>query len=372
MALPTPDRQNESMQISSEQLVQLGTIGWCAETPLPTDVVGNLVRVIAQHRNGYRVHNGHEEFSAQPAPRFLKRDADPQMRPTVGDFVLLAATGAPLIETVLPRRSLLTRGAAGERYQRQSIAANVDSVIVLMGLDGDFNPRRIERYLLLIEGSGAAPVIVLSKRDLLSVEDCAAAIAAVHEVVPQQTSVYAINTKDSTSVALLLPFLGPGASVVLVGSSGAGKSTLTNTLLGQQRQATGVVREHDSRGRHTTTYRALIQLPSGGCLIDTPGMRELKLTGEENLAAASFADIEILAQSCRFNDCVHAAEPGCALVAALAAGKLDPARWDSYLKLRNELDAATDSLEAQLKRKAEGRVAGKALNKRLAEKYGHR
>lgn len=358
------------MQISSEQLAQLGAIGWRAETLLPADADGKLVRVIAQHRNGYRVHDGMEEFGAQPAPRFLKRDADPQIRPAVGDFVLLAPVGAPLIETVLPRRSLLTRAAAGERYQRQSIAANVDSVIVLMGLDGDFNPRRIERYLLLIEGSGALPVIVLSKQDMLSADNCAAAIAAMHEVVPAQTPVFAINAKDAESVAVLLPFLGAGASVVLVGSSGAGKSTLTNTLIGHQRQATGEVREHDSRGRHTTTHRALIQLPSGGCLIDTPGMRELKLTGDEDLAAASFADIDALAQTCRFSDCAHAAEPGCAILAALASGELDQGRWDSYIKLRDERDAASDSLEAQLKRKAEGRVPGKALNKRTAEKYG--
>jgi ribosome biogenesis GTPase len=159
---------------------------------------------------------------------------------------------------------------------------------------------------------------------------------------------------------------------VLVGSSGAGKSTLTNTLLGVERQATATVRDNDSRGRHTTTHRALIQLPSGACLIDTPGMRELKLTGDEDLGAATFADIEALAIDCRFGDCTHGNEPGCAVRAALESGALDADRWQAYLKLRGELVVASDALEAQLKRKAHARVANKALGKRLVDKYGHR
>jgi ribosome biogenesis GTPase len=183
---------------------------------------------------------------------------------------------------------------------------------------------------------------------------------------------HAINAKDPASVAPLLAHLQAGDTAVLVGSSGAGKSTLTNTLLGVERQATNVVRDHDSRGRHTTTHRALIQLPSGGCLIDTPGMREIKLTGDETLSGASFADIEELALQCRFGDCTHGNEPGCAVRAALESGALDAERWQAYLKLRDELSAASDALEAQLKRKAHARVANKALGKRLVDKYGRR
>ncbi len=358
------------MQLT-QQMRLLSTIGWRGDAPpMPEGTVGlRLLRVVAQHRNGYRVHDGATEFPAQPAPRFLRRGADPVERPAVGDFVLVEPTSPLLIRDVLPRRSELSRAAAGERYQRQVIATNIDWVIVLMGLDGDFNPRRIERYLALIQGSGAQPVIALTKRDKVDDDTFSAAAASVRELLPGQVELHGINAKDSTSIAPLLAHLQHGDTAVLVGSSGAGKSTLTNTLLGVQRQATNTVRDNDSRGRHTTTHRALIALPSGGCLIDTPGMRELKLTGDEELGQASFADIETLALQCRFGDCAHGNEPGCAVRAALDSGALDAARWANFLKMRDELSATNDTLEAQLKRKGQARVANKALNKRLVEKY---
>jgi ribosome biogenesis GTPase len=355
---------------STAEFARLNAIGWRGDA---ADVPAGkrLARVIAQHRNGYRVHDGSTEFAAQPAPRFLRRDVDPAQRPAVGDFVVLAAAAPPTIEEILPRRSLLERAAAGERHRRQVIAANVDTVFVLMGLDGDFNPRRIERYLVLIEGSGAQPVIVLTKIDKVENAASAAMRAELHAAIPQAETL-AINAKDAASVAPLLKYLQTGDTAVLVGSSGAGKSTLTNTLLGAERHATAAVRGHDSRGRHTTTHRALVQLPSGGCLIDTPGMREIKFTGDEEIGAANFADIESLALDCRFGNCGHGNEPGCAVRVALESGELDPSRWQAWLKLRDELTAAGDALEAQLKRKSAARVANKALGKRLAEKYGRR
>jgi len=361
------------MQLTEEMRL-LSTIGWRGEAPpMPEGTVGlRLLRVVAQHRNGYRVHDGAAEFPAQPAPRFLRRGGDPSERPAVGDFVLVEPTAPLLIRDVLPRRSELSRAAAGERYQRQVIATNIDWVIVLMGMDGDFNPRRIERYLALIQGSGAQPVIVLTKRDKVDDDIFSAAAASVRELLPAQVELHGVNAKDSASVAPLLSHLQHGDTAVLVGSSGAGKSTLTNTLLGVQRQATNTVRDNDSRGRHTTTHRALIALPSGGCLIDTPGMRELKLTGDEELGQAGFADIETLALQCRFGDCAHGNEPGCAVRAALDSGTLDAARWANFLKMRDELSATNDTLEAQLRRKGQARVANKALNKRLNEKYGGR
>jgi ribosome biogenesis GTPase len=359
------------MQLTDEQRQALSTIGWrgdLAPAAVAADGV-SLVRVVAQHRNGYRVHDGAAELPAQPAPRFLRRGADPTERPAVGDFVLVEPGNPLLIREVLPRRSELSRAAAGERYQRQVIATNIDWVIVLMGLDGDFNPRRIERYLALIQGSGAQPVIVLTKRDKVDDETFATAAESVRELLPGTVELQGINAKDPASIAPLLAHLRHGDTAVLVGSSGAGKSTLTNTLLGIERQATNSVRGNDSRGRHTTTHRALIPLPSGGCLIDTPGMRELKLTGDEELAESSFGDIEALALECRFGDCVHGSEPGCAVRAALDSGALDAARWANFQKLRAELAATNDTLEAQLRRKTQARVANKALNKRLHEKY---
>jgi len=348
----------------------LTRIGWRGN--LPADSKGHagttIARVIAQHRAGYELHDGLHAFNAQPAPRFLKPGIDPGMRPAVGDFVRITSARPPLIEQVLPRRSELARAAAGERHQRQLIATNIDTVMVISGLDGDFNPARIDRYLMLVEGSGARAVVILTKAD--TADNIEEAIAEMRKRVPAQTGIHAINAKSAESIAPLLHYFGPGTSTVLVGSSGVGKSTLTNTLLGESRQATNAVRETDSRGRHTTTYRALIQLPHGGCLIDTPGMREIKLTGEESLAGEQFGDIEELAQDCRFGDCSHLSEPACAVRAALEDGRLDSARWQNYLKLRDELAAAADSLEAQMRRKSESRVLTKALGRRLDEKYG--
>ncbi len=349
---------------------QLALVGWRGALPpsAPDASDSRIARVIAQHRAGYELHDGEHAFNAQPAPRFLKPGIDPTLRPAVGDFVRITSSKPPLIEEVLPRRSVLARAAAGERHQRQLIATNIDTVMVITGLDGDFNPARVERYLMLVEGSGAKAVVVLTKAD--TAQDIEASIAEMRRHVSNNTEIHAINAKSRESVATLLGYFGPGSSTVLVGSSGVGKSTLTNSLLGETRQATAAVRETDSRGRHTTTYRALIQLPSGGCLIDTPGMREIKLTGEETLDGDQFGDIDELAQSCRFGDCSHLSEPGCAVRSALDDGRLDGDRWHNYLKLRGELAAAAESLEAQLRRKSETRVLTKALGKRLDEKYG--
>jgi len=352
--------------LNPETLARLARIGWSDAVVLPPDAPADHLpaRVIIQHRNGYVVHDGEKEFTVQPAPRFLKRNLDPVERPAVGDFVLLKPGKPAQIETVLPRHATLSRAAAGERYQRQLIATNVDSVLVLMGLDGDFNPRRLERYLALIQASGAICVVVLTKAD--QHDDLETLMADVADVLPPDIIVHPVNAKDPQSLAVLHPYLVAGLTAVVVGSSGVGKSTLTNTLLGEQRQATKAVRQNDSRGRHTTTFRALIALPQGGCLIDTPGMRELKLTGEEDLEAGQFADIDGLAMQCRFGDCAHQSEPGCAVRVALQSGELDPERWASYQKLRSELQTQATNLETQLKRKNE---ANKALGKRPHEKF---
>ena len=333
----------------------LRRIGWRDALP-----AARVVRVVAQHRAGYQVHDGLAVFPVQPDGRFLKRRMDPAERPAVGDFVVLDEGEPPTIQRVLPRRSTLTRAAAGERYARQVIATNVDYVLVLTGLDGDFNPRRIERYLLLIEGSGAQPVVVLTKADKCA--DAEARRASLRERLSGNTPVHAINAKDPDSVGVLRDYLKPGDTVVLVGSSGAGKSTLTNTLLGESRMATGDVRKSDSRGRHTTTHRALLPLPGGACLVDTPGMRELKLTGEESLDL--FADIEELALRCRFADCAHESEPGCAVQAAIAAGELDAERWRNYVKLKSEREDQAATLEARMKRQGHAKTPGRHSGRR--------
>ena len=344
------------------------------------------VRVVEQHRSGYVVADGPETgFRVESLPEWQRPRFPPEQRPAVGDWVLIEGgqpdpdhperkPPQPKIVVLLPRRSAIKRGAAGEHYKQQLIAANIDTVFVVCGLDADFNPRRIERYLLLVRGGGAEPVVVLTKADqAASVGEqlVPGAVAAILELGSAGFAVRAVNAKDPDSVAALNPWLRPGHTVVLVGSSGAGKSTLTNTLLGFERMKTGEVRENDARGRHTTTHRALIPLPAGACLIDTPGMRELKPTGEEDVAE-NFSDVEEIAAQCRFRDCSHDREPGCAVRAAIEAGKLDPQRYASYLKLSGEVAGAASKLAGRLAENAAAKVPGKSVNKRLDDKYSKR
>src|SRR5690554_811035 len=328
----------------------LRAIGWPpAEAPLPPGWAELMAahprarpaRVVGQHRSGYLAADGTGPgASVESLPDWQRPRFPPERRAAVGDWVLLEADR---IVALLPRTSLVRRAAAGEHYRLQPIAANVDVVLVVTGLDADFNPRRIERYLLLVRGAGVQPVVVLTKADQPGA-DAEAAIAALADVTTHQVPVVAVNARDPASVAVLDQWLRPGVTAALVGSSGAGKSTLANTLLGEQRLKTAAVRESDSRGRHTTTWRSLQPLASGACLIDTPGMRELKPTGEEDLAEGVFDDIRELASRCRFRDCRHDAEPGCAVRAALDAGGLDRGRLANYLKLRDEVDGAAGIL----------------------------
>ncbi|MGQ0799383.1 MAG: ribosome small subunit-dependent GTPase A [Pseudomarimonas sp.] len=351
----------------------LSALGWQANGPAAQALAhlppGRLARVIEQHRSGYKVTDGVNDFPVQSPTEWARRSVLADERAAVGDWVWLEPTRDHILRW-LPRHSLLSRGAAGEHYKMQLIAANIDAVIVVVGLDGDFNPRRLERYLLLTRGSGAVTVFVLTKVDTCT--NVEVALAQLDGLREQGCPVLALNAKDPASAALLAPWTGPGSSVVLVGSSGAGKSTLTNCLLGIERQKTAEVRSTDSRGRHTTTYRSLIGLPSGGCLIDTPGMRELKLTGEEDLAEGGFEDVEAVMGQCRFNDCAHESEPGCAVLAALESGVLTEQRLAHYFKLQGELAAAAGGLAAQRARRAVEKVANKNFGKRLTEKYGKR
>jgi len=353
----------------SDAYAPLRPIGWSDDAERIEAARGRPVaRVTGQHRSGFEVADGASPDSVRrvQAPAPWTRKIDPELRAIVGDWVVLDEPRTHILE-LLPRTALLKRGAAGEHHKLQLIAANIDHVLVVVGLDDDFNPRRIERYLVVVQASGASPVLVLSKAD--KCPDVQGALDALQTVNLEGIPVHPVNAKDAASLQVLNPYLGPGKSAVLVGSSGAGKSTLTNTLLGVEKMKTNAVRASDSRGRHTTTGRVLLPLPQGGCLIDTPGMRELKLSGDEDLAEGGFEDIEALAQGCRFSDCGHSNEPGCAVRAAIESGELTEARYAHYCKLRDERDAAATTLA---QRRAENRVANKALNKRLKDKYGRR
>lgn len=366
---------NPAMTSAPTPPASLLAYGWRDDAPAAVAFratgSGRVARVTEQHRSGYIVTDGERDFGVQSPAAWIRAGFAPDERAAVGDWVRLDAEADQILE-LLPRASLFKRGAAGEHLKSQPIAANVDTVLVVTGLDHDFNPRRLERYLVLVYSSGAKPVVVLTKADKCADGEVDALREQLARIEQGGVPVHPVNAKDAGSVAALNEYLGPGLTVVLVGSSGAGKSTLTNTLLGREKMKTGAVRGRDSRGRHTTTHRALIPLPQGACLIDTPGMRELKLTGEEDLTEKVFDDIEALAAECKFRDCRHDREPGCAVRAALEAGTLDAGRWANYLKLQDELGAAADTLAAQQARKGEARVMGKALQKRLNEKYGKR
>jgi len=357
-------------------MTPLQSIGWrWPQDALPTEWSTVLsdhpearpARIAEQHRSGYLVaesveasHRAESLPEWQRATSYRNGESTPESRPAVGDWVAVEgdAPGGLRIVALLPRYSAIKRAAAGEHYKQQVIAANIDTVFVVCGLDADFNPRRIERYLMLIAGSGVQPVVVLTKAD----REGADIDACLDELRALDVPVLAVNAKDNASVQALQPWLGAGQSIVLVGSSGAGKSTLSNTLLGMEKMKTGAVRDSDDRGRHTTTHRALIAMPSGACLIDTPGMRELKPTGEEAVAE-SFADIEAAAARCRFRDCKHEREPGCAVRAAIEAGELDGERVANFFKLRGEVAGAADRLATRMAQKADATAPGRPQRK---------
>jgi ribosome biogenesis GTPase / thiamine phosphate phosphatase len=297
-------------------------------------------RVTAEVGPLFRVMTEKGERTAEVSGRLRHAAQEKADLPAVGDWVALRADwGAPRasIFAVMPRRTAFSRKARGAAAAPQVVAANVDSAFLITGLDLDFNIRRIERAVMLARESGAEPVIVLSKADLC--DDPAARMDAASSVAPG-IPVVAVSAKAATGLADLEPWLRPGKTVVLVGSSGTGKSTLVNTLLGEDRQLIRAVREHDHRGKHTTTRRELLMLPSGALLIDTPGIRELGLWGSQEALSEAFSDIDLLALSCAFSDCTHGSEPRCAVRDALVSGGLDQDRFNSYMKLRSELSSS--------------------------------
>lgn len=296
-------------------------------------------RVISESRDSYQLLSQYGELTARISGKMRYHAGAENQYPAVGDWVIikpLADEQKGTIHDILPRKSKFSRKAAGELTEEQVISANVDTVFIVSGLDGgrNFNLRRIERYLTLAWSSGATPVIVLNKVDLC--QDIDVCIRNV-EAIATSISVHAVSAKERIGLDALRNYLTKGITVAFLGSSGVGKSALINALLGVEKQDTGEVRENDRMGRHTTTKRELILFPDGGMVIDTPGMREIQMwAGEEDLQG-TFYDIEILAKGCRFSDCSHNAEPGCAVRAAVDDGSLDPARLESYSKLQKEL-----------------------------------
>ncbi len=296
-----------------------------------------LARVATAQRDFYHLYAETAVLDAEPSGALYHRSPDRFSLPVTGDWVAarMAGPGQALVEAVLPRRTCLSRRAPGAREDQQPLAANVDVVLLLCGLDGDFNLRRLERYLALVANSGASPVVVLNKADLCA--DLAGRIAET-AAVARAAPVVAASTVEAGGLDALRRFQAPGRTLALLGSSGVGKSTIANRLLGEERFETAGVRPWDGRGRHTTVRRELTPLPDGGAIIDTPGLRELQLWADAASVDSVFDEIANLAGGCRFRDCAHSGEPGCAVADALAAGRIDPGRWESFRKLRAEAE----------------------------------
>ena len=358
--------------------MKLAELGWnetWAAHLEATAAAGRPGRVLVAHRGACIVGTAEDDLPAEPSGNLRREAKSGGLLPAVGDWVVLAAvegaipaaearprSGPATIERILPRRSAISRKVKGKAAQVQVIAANVDTVFLVAGLDADFNLRRIERALVAVWDTGAVPVVVLTKSDLSA--DVADKVKAV-EALAAGVAVHAVSSRDGIGLEALAPYRRRGSTIALLGSSGVGKSTLINRLLGWERQDTGVVREHDSRGRHTTTKRELIVLPDGGVLVDTPGLRELQLWEGEGGLDAVFADVTADAGACRFRDCSHHEEPGCAVRAAWAAGGVTPERVESYRKLQRELEhvATLRDERSRQERSRQERVIHRAARK---------
>jgi ribosome biogenesis GTPase len=293
-------------------------------------------RVVIHQRGGYRLATEAGEREARASGLLIKTASDVE-RPAAGDWVAVEerpGETTALVRHVLPRATAFVRWASGPRGGAQVVAANVDVAFLVTSLNADLSLRRLERYLATAYESGAQPVIVLTKADLA--EDVGGQVAEVGSIA-FGAPVLAVSAKTGQGMAAFAAHLAPGRTAVLLGTSGVGKSTLVNALAGRERMAVGEIRADDARGRHTTTHRELVLLPSGGLILDTPGMRELGLWDADAGVSATFEDVEGLAAACRFSDCRHGGEPGCAVQAAIVAGDLAEARLHAYEKLQAEL-----------------------------------
>lgn len=343
---------------------ELGSLGWDEAFQTQLDELGLegvLVGRVSRVETGLYWILSEEGESQAKVPGRMKDSGDV---PCVGDWVLVKPldTG-DMIFKILDRKNKVSRKVAGQGSREQLIAANIDVMFLVMGLDGDYNLRRMERFIFMVAAACSRPVIILNKMDIAKhLEDKLAGVEGIAGDIP----VHTISALNNEGLEAVREYLGEGVTIALVGSSGVGKSTLINSLIGEEKLKTGAVREKDSHGRHVTTSRELYVVPTGGLIIDNPGIRELQLWGDASDLEAAFKDIEELGQHCRFKDCQHESEPKCAVKAAVEAGEIPEARYQNYLKMKKELaylQRKTDmSAEAAERAKWKGILKG-------AEKY---
>ena len=367
----TDDAYAQRATDSDTLVVDLAMYGWdavwaAAFAPYAAEGL-TPARVAIEYNHLLRLYTATGDVRGQHSGKLLHEAAGRQAMAAVGDWVAISMNPgerSATIEAVLQRRSHFSRKAAGELTEQQVVAANIDVVFIVMGLDRDYNPRRLERYLVMAKESGARPQVLLSKADLsdhveAQVEECRAAAPGV--------DVYAVSVRDGRGVDRVGAAIRAGQTGTLLGSSGAGKSTLINQLLGHDMLATAAVRVHDSRGRHTTRHRQLVPMPGGGLLIDTPGMRELQLWTEADAPQASFEDIEALAAGCHFTNCLHRSEPRCAVREAVTDGRLNPVRLESFHKLLDEARAL--GAKQDVRERVQERAQAKTITRSLRQLY---
>ena len=324
-------------------------------------------RVLCQEKGGYEIVFPLGRVNGVVSGKLRHEAATGGDYPCVGDFVMVEGGEdgrQAVICKVLPRKSAFVRKAAGKKYAEQVVAANIDVVFICMSLNNDFNLRRMERYIAATWGSGSRPVVLLTKADIC--EDIQGKISQI-ETVARDIDILTTSIDDPNTLEKLKNYIKPTTTVTMVGSSGVGKSSLINLLLGEERQETNGLR-NDDKGRHTTTHREMFQIPSGGVIIDTPGMRELGMWDADEGIEMSFSDMEDLTCRCKFRNCTHVNEPGCAVIEAIEKGDLSEERWQSYIKLQSENRRATDAKDYMEKKKEKFKKIAK-INKNNRKNY---
>lgn len=330
-------------------------------------------RVIAEHKGLYKIQNQNGEFLGEISGKLRYTANSRENFPAVGDWVLIQEIQGEskcIIHSILPRKTKLSRKAPGKNTEEQILCSNLDIIFIVQPMDATFNVNRIERYLALGWESGALPIVILSKKDLCESPDL---LLLEAESASIGTKVHMISSTKEEGFDAINSYLKPGITIAFIGQSGGGKSTLINKLIGKELQKTSEVREMDSKGTHTTTHRELFVLENG-LLIDTPGLKEIQLWGNESMIEETFSDIEDYAKQCKFIDCNHETEPGCSVLAAIERGEISEDRFANYLKMKREVEFLESKMDESIKiqRKQKERKLQKMIGDIVKQKYGKR